>query len=286
MRVEHRTVALKLTWNDDVLPALAPLDVWRADPCESPRPPGPRASTSPSKTPRAEMFTGKLLVGAEGRLTDGPQCASARGKISRGSCSRRLTDPHQVVLADEQGKPVARDHSARFEAMTGFPAGPESSSGMDSILFVDNAPQSPRPLTLVRGRGRRTRAFALEVPYHFDPGWRYLAVAPRQPMTIPAGASGAIVWVRGNQSGDSLRCRFHDATGQTFQVDLSPLDVVGLASPADRLRRPGESTGAAPTTAFPIRPYLGSAAPDRLGPPQASQPQSILAASPFYIMER
>ena len=47
LRVEHRTVALKLTWNDDALPALAPLEVWRADPLRIAEAPGPRGSRSP-----------------------------------------------------------------------------------------------------------------------------------------------------------------------------------------------------------------------------------------------
>ncbi len=53
----------------------------------------------------------------------------------------------------------------------------------------------------------------------------------RWPRTIrwqfPDEAQAAILWVRGNDSGDFLRCRFHDATGQTFQPDLGRLDWSG-----------------------------------------------------------
>ena len=169
--------------------------------------------------------------------------------------------------------------------MSGFPAGPEPSTELDAILFVDNAPRSPRPLTLSAAGVDAPAPLALEVPYQFDPGWRYLTVAPRRLLAIPAGAQAAIVWVRGNESGDLLRCRFHDATGQTFQPDMGRLDWSGwrpLPSNSDLI--PPRRTGAARRRHSASSADLGSLASDRLstpgpiGPPVGARGLAILRA--------
>ena len=106
-------------------------------------------------------------------------------------------------------------------------------------------------------------------------------------MTIPAGAHGAIIWVRGNPSGDSLRCRFHDATGQTFQVDLSPLEWSSWRPLRIDFAAAGESHWGGADDGIPHRPLTWEAlllidSARREQP----HPQSILVASPFYMMER
>ncbi len=288
LRVEHRTVVLKLSWNDDVLPALAPLDVWRADPLRITEAPRAQGFEVTVENPARQDFTGKLLVRSEGRLSDGPTVHISKGQDHAQFRLHLLTKPHQLVLADADDSPAAQTSPARFEAMAGFPSGSNQLTNLDAILFVDNSPQSPRPLTHSAAGSDAPGPRAFEVAYHFDPGWRYLVVAPRPPMAIPAGAKGAIVWVRGNDSGDALRCRFHDATGQTFQQDMGHLNWSGWRPLRIEFgSHPGASHwGGAedgnlhlPLT-WDALILVDSAHRDRPGP------QSIVVASPYYVVDR
>jgi polysaccharide biosynthesis protein PslG len=286
LRVDHRTVPLKITWNDEALPAIAPLDIWRADPVsihEAPRAQGIEVTV---ENPAREEFLGRLRVLGDGSASEGPAVHVQTGQYQVRLLLPKITKPHQVVLVDDAGKPVAQTTTARFEAMVGFPSGPNPTTDLISILFVDNAPRSRLPLSLGLADAMAPAPFALQVPYHFDPGWRYLGVSFRTDRTILAGATGAMVWVRGNHSGDALRCRFRDATGQTFQPDLGRLDWTDWR-PVRIDFTAGSGAG-----------HWGGADDGVPHPPLAwenlllidssrrshPQPQSILVASPFYLM--
>ena len=255
LRVEHRTVALKLTWNDEALPALAPLERVASRPAPDRRGPPGSGPGSHRRKPRAAGVRGQAPGrGRRDRRDRRPgsshQQGASSGSVPAPAGSRH---PTRSCWRMTQGHPVAQTSPARFEAMAGFPTGPESSTG-DGLDPVRGQRSAVAPSAgSVRAGADAPAPFALEVPYHFDPGWRYLAVSSRRPMTIPAGANGAIVWVRGNPSGDSLRCRFHDSTGQTFQVDLGRSTGPSWRPLADRLpARPTGRIGAEPTTAFLI----------------------------------
>ena len=159
---------------------------------------------------------------------------------------------------------------------------------MDAILFVDNAPRPAQPLKLTSAGADAPSPLALDVAYRFDPGWRYLAVAPHHPLAIPDEAQAAILWVRGNDSGDFLRCRVHDATGQTFQPDLGRLDWSGWRplridfgphSTASHWGGANDGTVHRPLTWEGLL-LVDSA---RNG---HSAPQSIMVASPCYVLNR
>lgn len=62
--------------------------------------------------------------------------------------------------------------------------------------------------------------------YDFDAGWRFaeLRLPPKKAGGKPKELG---MWVEGNGSGDLLRMRYTDATGQTFQPDAGPLDWKG-----------------------------------------------------------
>jgi polysaccharide biosynthesis protein PslG len=288
LRLEHRQVSLGLSWNNETLPAITPLDVWRADPLLITAAPRGQSLEVTLENPARGSFSGKLMVRADGENSDGPAVQIGKGQAQAHLRLPLQTGIHQVLLVDGEGSLVAQSTAARYQPMSGFPAGPEPSTELDAILFVDNSPRPPRPLTLTAASADAPAPLALEVPYHFDPGWRYLTVAPRRPLAIPAEAQAAIVWVHGNESGDLLRCRFHDATGQTFQPDMGRLDWSGWRPLRIELR-PHSATlhwgGAGDGT--PHLPLnwealllIDSAHRDRSGP------QSILVASPFYVLDR
>ena len=68
---------------------------------------------------------------------------------------------------------------------------------------------------------------ALRLTYTAAKGWRYVVLADRYPVDLPGTPSEMFVWVMGDASGDALRMRFVDASGQTFQPHHGPIDWVG-----------------------------------------------------------
>lgn len=85
-------------------------------------------------------------------------------------------------------------------------------------LVVGEAPE-PNPLGVRR---------ALRLDYRFGRGWRFAQVNFPAAFTPIEGKPKAIgMWVYGDGSGNLLRCRIVDSTGQTFQPDYGAINWVG-----------------------------------------------------------
>jgi len=72
-------------------------------------------------------------------------------------------------------------------------------------------------------------AAAIRVRYQFDAGWKFVRLSPRDKAvrTIEGQPQAFRAWVYGDGSGNRLRLRLTDATGQTFQPGGQPLDWRG-----------------------------------------------------------
>lgn len=67
---------------------------------------------------------------------------------------------------------------------------------------------------------------ALTLDYRFEKGWKFLRVAPAKPIDL--GAATVIgMWVKSDGSGNLIRLRVNDSTGQTFQPDAGKLTWKG-----------------------------------------------------------
>jgi hypothetical protein len=284
LRREFRSVDVEVRRNDRRLPTVVPLDVWRADPLRlSPAPRGRELEVT-VENPSHRPVSGPLVLKARGRPT-----TSRPVRIEPGAREARVRfplpdGPYEVALGDGRGHIVAVAGPARYEAMPGF-----SARAFEAILFVDNAARTPRTLEFQRSAGVDPPApVALQVDYQFEPGWRDLAVAPRSPMAVPDGAAAAILWMRGNTSGDALRCRIQDASGQTFQPDLGTLnqavwwpvriDLAGLAAAAHWGGR-GDGVPHPPLT-WEALVLIDSSRHGHL------VPRSIQVAAPCYVFDR
>lgn len=63
-------------------------------------------------------------------------------------------------------------------------------------------------------------ASAARIEYLFDPGWKYICFSPKpDPQPIDGKPARLGLWVKGDGSGNIVRMRFVDSTGQTFQPD-------------------------------------------------------------------
>jgi hypothetical protein len=98
---------------------------------------------------------------------------------------------------------------------------------------------------------------ALRVEYDFAAGWKYAMIKPAGGTTaIDERPASLGVWVKGDGSGNILRCRFTDAAGQTFQPDgprLTFFDWQFVEFPLDGQRAGhwgGDKSGA---VHYPIR---------------------------------
>jgi hypothetical protein len=67
---------------------------------------------------------------------------------------------------------------------------------------------------------------ALRIDYSFDPGWKFLRVAPHgakhEPLSGKPSALG--MWVFGDGSNNIFNMRYVDSTGQTFQTTAGAID--------------------------------------------------------------
>lgn len=81
----------------------------------------------------------------------------------------------------------------------------------------------------------------LRIDYQFPAGWKFLEFRPQGDMAkpVPWRPSKLNMFVKGDASGDMLRMRFADATGQTFQPDYGKIDWNGWRFVSFNLRDSG-----------------------------------------------
>lgn len=69
---------------------------------------------------------------------------------------------------------------------------------------------------------------ALKIAYRFEQGWKFIRLAPAASLrAIEGKPRELLLWVYGDGSGNTLRLRFSDATGQTFQPSGEPMRWTG-----------------------------------------------------------
>ena len=70
---------------------------------------------------------------------------------------------------------------------------------------------------------------SLKLNYRMEPGWKFLQIQPQtDDLKKVEGQPKALgLWIYGDKSDNTLRMRFRDATGQTFQPNGSPISWQG-----------------------------------------------------------
>ncbi|MCS6829354.1 MAG: cellulase family glycosylhydrolase [bacterium] len=139
--------------------------------------------------------------------------------------------PHDVRISaqilDEKGKPLARSEATRWVSLdaardepTGWRAWLDGDAKVEGKAEVSLA-EAPEPTPL----GVR---MAVRLDYYFGKGWRFACVnLPEKFVPIEGKPKAVGMWVYGDGSGNMLRCRITDSTGQTFQPDYGPLTWKG-----------------------------------------------------------
>ncbi len=76
----------------------------------------------------------------------------------------------------------------------------------------------------------------VRLSYEYSDGWKFVRIAPPQGQPVEGKPRAIGVWVRGSITGASLRMRFDDSVGRTFQPQFGLLDTEGwryLTAPLD-----------------------------------------------------
>jgi len=128
--------------------------------------------------------------------------------------------PMMAEVVDRTGKRLARGEEYRWVVLplepTGWRAWVDGDAKVEgkAEVVVGEAPEAT-PL------GVRT---AVRLDYRFGKGWRFACVNVPEPQVPIAGKPKAVgMWVYGDGSGNMLRCRITDRTGQTFQPDFGAI---------------------------------------------------------------
>ncbi len=133
----------------------------------------------------------------------------------------------EAMMWDFNHPEVARTELARYLPLEGFVDKSDAPSGLGRVLFIENVAQKTESLRSVVASEGSPAPVAVAFDYQFDKGWRYAQAMPEKTWAMPEGAKALVLWVNSPGTGDSLRSRFKDATGQTFQVDLGDLTWKG-----------------------------------------------------------
>lgn len=129
-------------------------------------------------------------------------------------------------IVDEKGATLARSGETRWVSLDAVRAGTGWRAWLDGDAKVEgkaevSIAEAPEPTPL----GVRT---AVRLDYRFAKGWRFACVNLPESLVPIVGKPKAVgMWVYGDGSGNMLRCRITDSTGQTFQPDYGHLTWKG-----------------------------------------------------------
>lgn len=110
------------------------------------------------------------------------------------------------TLRDASGHTVAALPAQRFA--------PYPVAWANVKAIKDGAPKLTWDLSAAPAAGD-----ALAITYAFTPGWTFWRAAETAPQALPGKPAALGLWVQGDGSGNLVRMRFRDTTGQTFQPD-------------------------------------------------------------------
>lgn len=127
-----------------------------------------------------------------------------------------------VVLRDPRNQHLVRSLPKRTYRVL-----PLADAGWDVHADGDPTVESTRNLVASQaGIVPFVNQPTLDLTYRMDQGWKFLRVAPKNPLDL--GASQEIgMWIHGDGSGNVVRLRMIDASGQVFQPDGGRLTFTG-----------------------------------------------------------
>jgi hypothetical protein len=166
--------------------------------------------------PSQSSFAGEVRLAAGAREVRQPIRLAAGEAATSVALPEAARPPLRGGLYDLRGTYLAPVELQRWQEV---PIGPESHAEWQ--VTVDGSPSvAPREARLsVTAAPEPDPPFshALRCDFDLGRGWKFLRISPRRPPGLEPGAKRLGMWVFGDGKGGSIRCRFTDSRGQTFQ---------------------------------------------------------------------
>lgn len=169
--------------------------------------------------PAGTTFSGSLALIPAGRALTTPVRVSAGLKEIEVTLPKTSGKVSRVLLQDTHGNPVAVLPMPRFVPLDIAP------SSLKAVF--DGDLKVPSTVQLAPLEGPPPGGAALKVDYQFAPGWSFLRLVPPPSTPLPGQPLGIGLWVYGDGSGNLVRMRFQDATGQAFQPSSPDMNWTG-----------------------------------------------------------
>jgi hypothetical protein len=146
-----------------------------------------------------------------------------------------------ITALDRSGRTVLRTQSMRWRPTTPIARGDDWETVMDGNdqvkAYAHWFPASLAPGATEPAPPQPAMEKQIELHYQFADGWRFAMLRPPGDQREIEGKPKMLgMWAHGDGSGNVLRSRFVDATGQTFQPDYGVIDWTGwkwIAMPLD-----------------------------------------------------
>jgi hypothetical protein len=131
-----------------------------------------------------------------------------------------------LLIRDQQGASWRTVAAHRFHRLADL----DAAAGTAWKVVQDGDAKVAASATLAGGTaqpGSGAASPALVLTYRLAKGWKFLRVVPVQDFPLPGRPSALALWVRSDGSGNLVRMRVVDASGQTFQCDAGRLVEAG-----------------------------------------------------------
>lgn len=175
--------------------------------------------------PSGDAISGKLTVFGDDTQATGELSVKQGAKQSIVRIAADLSKPVRVEATDPAGNILFRIAPTRWAPIKLDPSQSWRSwvEGNKDVAGSAGISISDPPNLPVSEIGQ-----ALQLDYRFSKGWKYACIAPPDSLTrIEDKPKELGMWLYGDASGNTLRTRFKDTTGQTFQATFGPIDFTG-----------------------------------------------------------
>lgn len=189
-------------------------------------PPSGRRVVVQIENPAGEALNATLQVQAGSEQGSAPVRVAQAERTATVTVEMPKSLPADVRMSaqivDSGGAVIARTEEARWSVLDvvrpdiewrAWVDGDAKVEGKAEVRFAEAPELTPS--------GLRS---ALQLSYRFAKGWRFAcANLPENMVRIDGKPRAVGMWVYGDGSGNMLRCRITDSTGQTFQPDYGPI---------------------------------------------------------------
>jgi len=162
-----------------------------------------------------------------GRQAGPSPCARRLAQVDLAAGPRRLG----VRVLDEAGHLVAEVAEMTYALVDAFDDAPSDELAAHYRLWHEGEDKRTADINgaIVSAPGQDPPfPKAARIDYALAPGWVFWQLGPQgQPQMAHAKPKRIQLWIHGDGSGDRMRCRVVDATGQTFQPDAGDIDFTG-----------------------------------------------------------